>query len=80
MFNKQQNSNLTNWICLEESAWCSEYLFEDAVVEGDRGGHTEGEMVEGSDQGTEGQGISFKTLRTPDIQQYLNVPWDMPKL
>ena len=24
--------------------------------------------------------ISFKTLRTPDIQQYLNVPWDMPKL
>ena len=31
-------------------------------------------------QGTEGQGISFKTLRTPDIQQYLNVPWDIPKL
>ena len=25
-------------------------------------------------------GISFKTLRTPDIQQYLNVPWDIPKL
>lgn len=24
--------------------------------------------------------ISFKTLRTPDIQQYLNVPWDIPKL
>ena len=24
--------------------------------------------------------ISFKSLRTPDIQQYLNVPWDIPKL
>ena len=22
----------------------------------------------------------LKSLRTPDIQQYLNVPWDMPKL
>ena len=31
-------------------------------------------------QGAEGQGVSFKTLRTPDIQQYLNVPWDIPKL
>ena len=29
---------------------------------------------------SEGQGVSFKTLRTPDIQQYLNVPWDIPKL
>ena len=27
-----------------------------------------------------GHTISFKTLRTPDIQQYLNVPWDIPKL
>lgn len=33
-----------------------------------------------SGHGTEGQGVSFKTLRTPDIQQYLNVPWDIPKL
>ena len=23
---------------------------------------------------------ALKSLRTPDIQQYLNVPWDMPKL
>ena len=23
---------------------------------------------------------ALKNLRTPDIQQYLNVPWDMPKL
>ena len=37
-------------------------------------------FVEAGCQGTEGQGISFKTLRTPDIQQYLNVPWDIPKL
>ena len=33
-----------------------------------------------SGNSTEGQGVSFKTLRTPDIQQYLNVPWDIPKL
>lgn len=33
-----------------------------------------------SNEGQQGQGISFKTLKTPDIQQYLNVPWDIPKL
>ena len=26
------------------------------------------------------QSLSFKSLRTPDIQQLLNVPWDVPKL
>ena len=26
------------------------------------------------------QNLSFKSLRTPDIQQLLNVPWDVPKL
>jgi len=30
--------------------------------------------------GSTDNSISFKTLRTPDIQQYLNVPWDIPKL
>ena len=29
---------------------------------------------------TPGSSLSFKNLRTPDIQQYLNVPWDIPKL
>ena len=24
--------------------------------------------------------VGGKTLRTPDLQQYLNVPWDIPKL
>ena len=33
-----------------------------------------------SNEAQQGQGISFKTLKTPDIQQYLNVPWDIPKL
>ena len=31
-------------------------------------------------ESNEGHGISFKTLKTPDIQHYLNVPWDIPKL
>ena len=31
-------------------------------------------------ENNESHGISFKTLKTPDIQQYLNVPWDIPKL
>ena len=31
-------------------------------------------------ESNEGHGLSFKTLKTPDIQQYLNVPWDIPKL
>ena len=31
-------------------------MFEDTVVEGDRGGHTEREEVEGSDQGTYNKG------------------------
>jgi hypothetical protein len=26
------------------------------------------------------ESTALKSLRTPDIQQYLNVPWDMPKL
>ena len=26
------------------------------------------------------QSVGFKSLRTPDIQQLLNVPWDVPKL
>ena len=34
-----------------------------------------------SDNSSQNQSsISFKSLRTPDIQQYLNVPWDIPKL
>ena len=60
--NKQQNLNLTNWICVEESAGRSEYLFEDAVVEEDRGGHTEREMVEDSDQGTDSQGEHYGSV------------------
>ena len=31
-------------------------MFEDTVVEGDRGGHTEREEVKGSDQGTDNKG------------------------
>jgi len=32
------------------------------------------------DSDQSGSSLGFKTLRTPDIQQYLNVPWDIPKL
>ena len=47
----EQKNQLTYWICVEESAWSSEYSLEDAVMEGNRGRHAERKEVDGSDHG-----------------------------
>ena len=55
----EQKNQLTYWICVEESAWSSEYSLEDAVMEGNRGRHAERKEVDSSDHGRDHQGENY---------------------